>query len=255
MRKYKNIRYISDQTSCIETILCEKSTISYPLHNHIFNFTAVIVIDGIIKTDIARKSSFYKQNDIFIIPPYTPHSITSVSPYTIISLCIDKNSVKKFSAEEIKYKIEKLFKEIETNFFTDFKDYRFADFISCKLKNSEYKEDLGISENLKKQLELFPENKINICDMATTEYINKYQFIRNFKKKIGLTPHRFLIQNRIRKSQKLIEKGAALSETAVTMGFYDQSHFIKYFKDIVGLTPTDYKMACKNNFLNLHKPL
>lgn len=247
MRKYKNIRYISDSENFLEIILCEKSLISYPVHNHIFDFTAGIITDGVIEININGKTDFYKKNDIFVIPPYTPHSITSINSYSMVSVCVNKKNVKRLSVNEINYKIDDFLKKSGLNFFADFISSRFTDLIACKLKFSKYDETLGINKNLKKQLELYPENNINIYNMAETEYISKYQFIRNFKNKTGLTPHRFLIQNRIRKAQRLIKKNISLTETAVNTGFYDQSHFIKYFKDIVGLTPTDYKMALEQN--------
>ena len=45
-----------------------------------------------------------------------------------------------------------------------------------------------------------PENKIEISKLADDIFISKYYFIRKFKKEIGLTPHRFYIQNRIRRN-------------------------------------------------------
>lgn len=247
MKKYKNIRYISDTENCLEIILCEKSLIPYHVHNHVFHFTAGIITEGVIKININGKTDFYKKNDFFIIPPYTPHSITPINPYSMASICVNKKVVKKLSIDEIKHKIEDFLKENSLNFFTDSISRKFTNLTAYKLKFIKYEENFGINKNLKNRLEIYPENSINIYNMAKTEYISKYQFIRNFKTKIGLTPHKFLIQNRIRKAQKLIKENISLTEIAVNTGFYDQSHFIKYFKDIVGLTPTDYKMALEQN--------
>lgn len=68
---------------------------------------------------------------------------------------------------------------------------------------------------------------------------------REFKKQVGLTPHHFKIQNRIRKVQHMLleNKQASITEVALAMGFYDQSHFIKSFKKIVGLSPCQYVNA------------
>ena len=35
-----------------------------------------------------------------------------------------------------------------------------------------------------------------------------------------------------------------ITEVALNTGFCDQSHFIKQFEKMVGLTPTVYKMSC-----------
>ena len=74
-------------------------------------------------------------------------------------------------------------------------------------------------------------------------YISQYHFIRSFKKQIGLTPHQFKMQNRIRKAQRLLRENKAITEVALIMGFCDQSHFNKWFKRIVGITPSQYIKA------------
>ena len=87
------------------------------------------------------------------------------------------------------------------------------------------------------------QNKLNIEEMARMTSTSKYHFIRCFKKEIGLTPHQFQMQNRVRKAQKLLSQTDSMTKVAMDTGFCDQSHFIKQFEKIVGLTPSDYKRA------------
>ncbi len=61
---------------------------------------------------------------------------------------------------------------------------------------------------------------------------SKYYLIRKFKSSIGMTPHQFCIQNRIRKSQGMLDEEKTISRIAAEMGFYDQSHFDKAFRRI-----------------------
>jgi AraC-like DNA-binding protein len=79
--------------------------------------------------------------------------------------------------------------------------------------------------------------------MAQNAFISKYHFIRSFKAEVGLTPHQFQIQNRIRKAQRLIHETDTITEVALTTGFCDQSHFIKQFEKYVGLPPLTYKYS------------
>ena len=89
-----------------------------------------------------------------------------------------------------------------------------------------------------------PENNINLEELSRKLFISKYHFIREFKKNIGITPHKFQIQNRIRMAQNMLRKGENINKVALDTGFYDQSHFIKYFKKIVGITPIEYMVSC-----------
>lgn len=76
--------------------------------------------------------------------------------------------------------------------------------------------------------------------MSEQVFISPYHLIISFKKKIGLTPHKFQMQNRIRKAQYLLLHSNNITEVALTTGFCDQSHFNKWFQKIVGITPTEY---------------
>lgn len=81
--------------------------------------------------------------------------------------------------------------------------------------------------------------------MADEIYFSKFYYIKRFKQNIGMTPHKFQLQNKIRKAQRMIENGARLTVIATDLGFYDQSHFIKCFKSIVGITPSEYRQSFK----------
>lgn len=87
--------------------------------------------------------------------------------------------------------------------------------------------------------------KLIINEMAHSLYISKYHFIRRFKQIVGLTPHQFQIQNRVRKAQRMLNDIDSITEVALITGFCDQIHFIKQFEKYIELTPTVYKVSCR----------
>lgn len=72
-----------------------------------------------------------------------------------------------------------------------------------------------------------------------------YQILRAFKSYTGLTPGQFKNLNRINKAKSLIKQGCSLTEVAMECGYYDQSHFIHSFNQLVGVRPGTYKSAIK----------
>ena len=57
-----------------------------------------------------------------------------------------------------------------------------------------------------------------------------------------------MMQCRIRKAQKLLEKGTSVIDTAFILNFTDQSHLDRVLKKIVGITPEQYvKSAILSN--------
>ena len=57
-----------------------------------------------------------------------------------------------------------------------------------------------------------------------------------------MPPHRYLLEQRIRKAADLIEQTEqALVGVALAVGFADQAHFSRSFHALVGLTPSQYR--------------
>ncbi|MHC5216977.1 helix-turn-helix domain-containing protein [Enterococcus sp. LJL128] len=70
--------------------------------------------------------------------------------------------------------------------------------------------------------------------------VNQFTLIRQFVKNKGVTPHQYLRTVRISKAQKLLEQGIPPAQAATDSGFSDQSHFSRYFKHLIGVTPKQY---------------
>jgi AraC-like DNA-binding protein len=86
--------------------------------------------------------------------------------------------------------------------------------------------------------------KIDLNVMSEKFKMNNFQFIRWFKKNIGMTPFQYIMLKRVGSGKKLIQQGVPLVDAALDSGFYDQSHFSNYFKKYVGMSPNVYKQNC-----------
>ena len=98
---------------------------------------------------------------------------------------------------------------------------------------------------MKHKLIQVPEETISIEEMSNEICVSSFHMIRQFKKDVGLTPHQFQIQCRIRKAQKMLLSDKTIAEVALDAGFFDQSHFVRCFKKIVGMTPASYQKVAK----------
>lgn len=81
---------------------------------------------------------------------------------------------------------------------------------------------------------------LSLKQLATIAQISPNYFLTKFKESRGITPHQYIIQQRISQAKKLILAGKPLVETADLVGFTDQSHLTRYFKRIVGVTPKQF---------------
>lgn len=82
---------------------------------------------------------------------------------------------------------------------------------------------------------------IQLDDLADISGMTKFSILRRFKAHYKLSPHAYLVNKRINHAKQLLMNGETVAHTAVTCGFFDQSHFVKTFRQYVGITPVDYK--------------
>ncbi|THB79206.1 MAG: AraC family transcriptional regulator [Desulfobacteraceae bacterium] len=71
--------------------------------------------------------------------------------------------------------------------------------------------------------------------------ISQYSVLRRFKQAFKLTPHAYILNQRINLAKQMLLSGEAVARVAVDCGFFDQSHFIKTFRQFVGVAPQAYK--------------
>jgi AraC-like DNA-binding protein len=82
--------------------------------------------------------------------------------------------------------------------------------------------------------------RISLEDASRASGVGVFHLIRLFQKHVGLTPHAYLTQVRIAKSQHLLRRGEPVAQVALDVGFADQAHFTKRFKQLTGTTPAFY---------------
>jgi transcriptional regulator GlxA family with amidase domain len=95
-------------------------------------------------------------------------------------------------------------------------------------------------------IETHLEQNISIRALATTAGLSMYHFARAFKQSVGMTPHGYLVQCRVRRAQDLLATtDLPLSEIALASGFADQSHCARRVREHVGITPSSYRWSMR----------
>lgn len=82
---------------------------------------------------------------------------------------------------------------------------------------------------------------LSLAELAALAQMSPNYFVTQFKKTIGLTPHQYVIHQRIECAKELLVKNKmAIAEVAYELGFSHQSHFTRHFKHQVGVTPKQF---------------
>jgi transcriptional regulator GlxA family with amidase domain len=87
--------------------------------------------------------------------------------------------------------------------------------------------------------------KITNEALAQVAKLSPSHFARAFKDSQGVAPHRYILECRVKRTQELLATDLSLSEIAVEVGFSDQSHLTRWFREIVGVTPGSYRWSMR----------
>ena len=91
-----------------------------------------------------------------------------------------------------------------------------------------------INDNLDRQL------KLN--DIAQLIDISQYYFCRLFRESTGVSPYKYVIQQRVAKAKNALENSKlSLADIAYECGFSSQSQMTQHFRISVGVTPKVYR--------------
>lgn len=90
------------------------------------------------------------------------------------------------------------------------------------------------------------DDSLLLDDLARRVGLTTFQLIGLFKRVVGLTPHTYLTQVRLRAACRHIRAGMPIAEAAVIAGFCDQSALNHRFRQSYGITPMQLAKAARN---------
>jgi AraC family transcriptional regulator len=84
--------------------------------------------------------------------------------------------------------------------------------------------------------------ELDLEALALESGYSRGYFLQMFRAATGYTPHQYLIRLRLEKARSLIDSGAmSFIDIARECGFCSHSHFTRAFRQIVGVTPSEYR--------------
>ena len=237
------MRYYQCDKYPIEFVLSENIDKHFDSHNHVGHYVISVVMQGTAVVCLENREAACYRGDMFIIPPYAVHSVRQGKNARLLSMCVGTSFIEETDRETAEGIVRDLLRNAASQgiFGKEQEEGLLASVrtVYC-LRDSGQKEMDADIEILADKMIRHPEQKLSIETLAADIFVSKYHLIRKFKSSIGMTPHQFCIQNRIRKSQRMLEEEKAVSGIAAEMGFYDQSHYDRAFRRIVGISPSEY---------------
>lgn len=80
---------------------------------------------------------------------------------------------------------------------------------------------------------------LSLQTLATLCGLSRFQFLRRFQQHTGMTPHAWLKRLRLEQACRLLSRPEySVAQVAAEVGFYDQSHFSRAFRQAFAVAPS-----------------
>ena len=85
---------------------------------------------------------------------------------------------------------------------------------------------------------------LHLNTLAAESGYSRSHFLRTFRAVMGCSPHRWLTRLRVEQAKTILrEQSISLIDIALACGFSSHAHFSNTFRQIVGVTPSDYRRS------------
>ena len=248
----------------IELMRASFTSQSFKPHFH-EQFSLILVENGLADYSYKKNEYVLDEGKLLILNPYEVHTGKSLDKgvWNSRSMYLSQDLVKEVyyslsgSTDSPYFKESILEDKTFLNFYADLHQQLFSGNENLEVKESIYLliEKLLVKAGLKTKEVYLRGNRrkaklardyihnhysdpIQLEDLEEETGLSKFYFIKLFESIYGLSPNRYLNNLRIEKAKRFLYEGMSCQQVAHSTGFYDQSHFTRHFKRIVGVTPT-----------------
>jgi AraC-like DNA-binding protein len=265
IKKHNNKIFKINELSYLEL---KYSSVFYECsQKHYHNMLCILALkDGSAKIIIEDKEITLEKNKLVIINPNEVH-FSVLDEYsrnyyviyidrtwyrTLQELVFNTDDVIALSNEIFDLKISEDFFELFEYLYLDNesmeKELKLLEFLN-KIFNKYVDENIVLKidngTKIAKEFKIYIEN--NISSKLTLTQISKalgfspYHIIRVCNQDFGLSANAYIVNKRVHRAKKMISQGMDISQVAIEVGFYDQSHLTNIFKKVFAITPKAYQ--------------
>jgi AraC-like DNA-binding protein len=220
---------------------------------------ANLVLSGKGYIELDGKVRELKKGKLYIFPTnavYTHYRDESDNPFTVLWFIFKMTPDYKGGLIELDPQKDEIVKSIVTLIhnlvLTEEVRYSRVNNLIYELMNHVLRTHENISlysdKRISKSLQYIKKNynkPVTLSELASLSGLSEAHYSRVFKDVMGLSPIQFVIQEKMQKAVEILITGTSVSETAASVGYFNNSLFVKTFKSVYQCTPTQF---LKNKF-------
>ncbi|MFJ8768164.1 helix-turn-helix transcriptional regulator [Streptomyces clavifer] len=232
---------------------------AYPMHTH-DSWTLLIVDEGMVRYDLDRHEHGAPSSVVSLLPPHIPHNGDAVTPEgfrkrvlylntaqiapELVGRAVDRPALHdpqlRHRIHQLHLTLERPGDELEAQSRLALVSERLAQHLRDQLGVPRPAHDRRVARELRALLDRHYVEGLTLREAAERLHTHHTHLVRAFSREYGMAPHQYLTGRRIDLARRLLLGGMRAPDVASSAGFYDQSHFSRHFKRVVGTSPGHY---------------
>ena len=229
---------------------------AYPSHTH-DTWTLFIVDAGGIRYDLDRRARGADSSMVGVLPPHVAHDgrpatsdgyrkrvvylETSLLPERLIGSAVDRPRIPDVALRQHVSVLHELLACRDDALEAEMQLARITDAVRTALGDEPSEPGRGpqapLAEHLREHLDDHLFEPITLAAAAVRVGAGTTQLARAFSETFGIPPHRYVIGRRLDAARDRILRGQPLADVAAEVGFVDQAHLTRRFRQFMGTTP------------------
>jgi AraC-like DNA-binding protein len=241
---------------------------AYPSHTH-DTWTLLVVDTGAVRFGLDRHEHGALRSLVTLLPPHVPHDGRSVHPSgfrkrvvylerdvldpDLAGAAVDRPG---WADPALRDRLHQLHRALlprggaagAVEAFETFEAESRLALVLDRLRRHLARADVGapvvrdatVARRLRDLLDARVVEGISLDEAAGGLGVSASHLVRAFGAEYGIAPHRYLTGRRLDLARRLLLSGRSAADTAVSVGFHDQSHLNRHFRRLLGVTPAAY---------------
>ncbi|WP_406151408.1 AraC family transcriptional regulator [Streptomyces sp. NBC_01012] len=231
----------------------------YPMHTH-DAWTLLLVDEGMVRYDLDRHEHGAPSSVVTLLPPHVPHNGDAATPggfrkrvlylntgqidADLVGRAVDRPVLRdprlRLRVDQLHRTLERPDDELEAQSRLALVSERLAGHLRDEVAPAPQVPDRRVAYALRDLLDEHVVEGLTLREAADRLHSHHAHLVRAFSREFGLAPHQYLTGRRVDLARRLLLGGMRAPEVAASVGFYDQSHFSRHFKRVVGTSPGRY---------------
>lgn len=247
-----------------EVLYADITDHAYPMHTH--QAWALLIIDkGTVRYDLDRHEHGAPDHVVTLLPPHVPHNGRSSTPHgfrkrvlyldssqlteDLVGLAVDSPTLNdprlRLRVHQLHQALRRPEDELEAESRLALISERLRDHLCRRATPRGPVRDPGLAYRLRDLLDARFIEGVRLQDAAATLHAHPAHLVRVFSHTFGMGPHQYLTGRRVDLARRLLLDGMAPRSVAAEVGFYDQSHLNRHFKQMLGTSPGRYARSVR----------